>query len=59
MGFNDDKLGASVESAASLGAINTACGSTPPLLDLLLHEELVDGLLFPHELDNQSVQVDE
>lgn len=31
----------------------------PPLLDLLLHEEPVDGLLFPHELDNQSVQVDE
>lgn len=25
---------------------------------LLLHEEPVDGLLFPDELDNQSVQVD-
>ena len=25
---------------------------------LLLHEESVDGLLFPDELDNQSVQVD-
>lgn len=28
------------------------------LLDLLLHEESVDGLLLPDELDNQSVQVD-
>lgn len=26
--------------------------------DLLFHEEPVDGLLFPDELDNQSVQVD-
>lgn len=29
------------------------------LLDLLLHEEPVDGLLPPHELDDQPVQVDE
>lgn len=26
--------------------------------DSLLHEESVDGLLLPDELDNQSVQVD-
>lgn len=32
---------------------------TVVLLDLLLHEEPVDGLLLPHELDNQPVQVDE
>lgn len=30
-----------------------------PLQDLLLHEEAVDGLLLPHELDDQAVQVDE
>lgn len=29
-----------------------------PQLDLLLHEESVDRLLPPHELDDQSVQVD-
>lgn len=26
--------------------------------DSLFHEESVDGLLFPDELDNQTVQVD-
>lgn len=26
--------------------------------DSLFHEKPVDGLLFPHELDNKSVQVD-
>lgn len=30
-----------------------------PHMYLLLHEEFIDGLLFSHELDNQSVQVDE
>lgn len=33
--------------------------SSHSCVHLLLHEESVDGLLLPDELDNQSVQVDE